>query len=815
MPHAPFECDVTAAAKPGEVNELVVGLQDPPAPAGRRGILEAPTLTAAGQVYTSDVFAQPSVARRQLTLTATVENPGAAPTTIELRHTVLALDSDGVVTREALVKPDLAFPPQAVTVAAGGTAVVPLTQPWANPKLWWPDDPRRYAVETTLSVNGKPVDRVYTPLGFREWAARGDQLTLNGVPWHGRADLRHAGPRALPQAEAAVREWRRNGQTMAYYAGEGPWTGSSQADTLTVFDMAGVPVRRAPAGPPPADPAAGEDWRARLAARVKAERNHPSVFGWEVGGAAGPEVTKAAELVRRLDPTRPVLTGGDAPPPGPPRDYPDAAYAPPGDGPLVLQHAAFPPAAAAEFVGESAYLGRAAAAPGLTRFARMLSEGYRTRGVAAFTLALDAGPDAGHHKAWQPVAVFTREWDAAWPAGVTFPRTLTVLNDARDPSPLAAHWVLQTRHLPSGIELRGNRVLTVPPGGRATLPVTLDLPAVPPGEAVAADWAVVALRGGKEVFRDVKRVRLLGPVKPGDAPLPAVTFDPAGRLPLPVLNLVAGKPVASLADVPAGTRLLVVGPDAVTPELAVSPRWQALAAGGTRVVVFDQAHPLRYPAVPADLEPTAFAGRAAFPEDLAHPAFAGLTADDFLCWSGDHTVYRNCLPQGGPRGAVATPVRRRPRLHGAGRSPRRRGAAAAEPDAAGGEARRPGGAPARREPGALRGRLPAAGPAHRRRDRRGRPAAGAARERRREVHGGRRPRRLARSRRGSSDRRNPGQPGAARRGAGEAEGVPRGGPVARALGGDARGAGGLQRARRLRPRAAAVQAGAGDSGRDP
>ena len=110
---------------------------------------------------------------------------------------------------------------------------------------------------------------------------------------------------------------------------------------------------------------------------------------------------------------------------------------------------------------------------------------------------------------------------------------------------------------------------------------------------------------------------------------------------MPVLNLVAGKPVASLDDVPAGTKLLVVGPDAVTPDLATSPKWLALAAGGTRVVVFDQTHPLHYQALPADLEPTGFAGRVAFPEDPAHPAFAGLTNDDFFCLSGDHVAYRN------------------------------------------------------------------------------------------------------------------------------------------------------------------------------
>ena len=738
-PCAPFECDATAAVKFGGTNEIVVGIKDhyyglaktaddrsprygfalphdrfynagglgatkyadfPTMYKVRRtGILEAPTLTAVGRVYTSDVFAQPSVALKHLTLTTTVENPGPTPVTVEVRHAVRALDRDGVVTREALAKPDLAFAPKSVTVAAGASEVVTLTQPWAAAKLWWPDDPRRYAVETTLAVAGKPIDQFYTPFGFREWGTRGKEFTLNGVPWHGRADLRHTGRQTLAGAEVAVKEWRKNGQTMTRFWGEEPWAGASQADTLTVFDMAGVPVRRSGifdgevasyqlVEDGQVNAALFANWRLQLAAWVKAERNHPSVMVWSLENEVTyinarnfgwlkqvePEMKKAADLVRQLDPTRPVMIdGGDAlldnslPVIGnhyleqAKRDYPDEAYTlskayarPDGwdpwpiarDKPLFLGESFFangaPPSAYSEVLGEVAFLGRAAAAPGVTRFARMLSEGYRTHGVAAFHFWFAEGADADHHKAWQPVAVFTREWNTAWPTGVKYPRTLTVFNDTRDPSAVTVYWILQPKGRAEFPEVRGKQSLSIPLGEKVTLPIALDLPAVPAGETVEADYAVVALRGGKEVFRDVKRVRLLGAVKPlADPVADAVTWDPAGKLPLPILNLVRGKPIASLDDVPKGTKLLVVGPDAVTPDLATSPKWLALAAGGCRVVVFDQTHPLHYQALPADLEPTTFSGRIAFPEDPTHPAFTGLTRDDFLCFSGDHVVYRN------------------------------------------------------------------------------------------------------------------------------------------------------------------------------
>jgi hypothetical protein len=234
-------------------------------------------------------------------------------------------------------------------------------------------------------------------------------------------------------------------------------------------------------------------------------------------------------LVRQFDPTRPVvIDGGDAlldnslPVVGnhdleqAKRDYPDEAYTlskayarPDGwdpwpiarDKPLFLGESFFangaPPAAYSEVLGEAAFLGRAAASPGVTRFARMSSEGYRTHGVAAFYFWFAEGADADHHKAWQPVAAFTREWNTAWPAGVKYPRTLTVFNDTRDPS-----------------------AVTWDPAGKLPLPIlTLvrGLPAADPRRALLAasglkftgsDDPVAALETGEVAIVDGTRGNL-------------------------------------------------------------------------------------------------------------------------------------------------------------------------------------------------------------------------------------------------------------------------------------------------------------------
>ena len=66
-----------------------------------------------------------------------------------------------------------------------------LSEGWANPKLWWPDDPQQYHVVTRLSVAGKVIDERKTKFGFREWSYDGPQFKLNGVPWYGFADAAH------------------------------------------------------------------------------------------------------------------------------------------------------------------------------------------------------------------------------------------------------------------------------------------------------------------------------------------------------------------------------------------------------------------------------------------------------------------------------------------------------------------------------------------------------------------------------------------------------------------------------------------------
>ena len=749
-PCAAFDCDLTAAVKVGQINDLVVCVKDlyyavaktpggksartlfnyPPAKflvqgglgptkyadfptlykVRRAGILEAPAATAAGRVYAADVFVMPSVADESLKVRVTVRNPTAAAATAAVAAAVRPAAGGGVAKE---------LPAVPVAVPAGGEAVVTLAAGWADPVVWWPDAPHLYAVETVVNLDGVVIDRVTTEFGFREWRVAGRDFTLNGVPWRHRADLHAQGPWPdEPAALAAVAAWKANGQTMTRYWGEEPLIGGSQAATLSFFDRAGVCVRRSGVfdgevasyqlvDDGRVNAALFANWKKQVAAWVTAERNHPSVFVWSLENEVTyinarnfgwlrevePEMKAAVTLVTALDPTRPaMLDGGDAltdqslPVAGnhyletDKRAYPDEAYTfdraysrhrpgkggdpwpVPRDKPVFLGESFFaagsPPAAYAEVMGEAAFLGRTAAGLGVSRFARVLSEGYRWHGVAAFHFWFDEGAGRDHHRAWQPDAVLCREYDTVFAAGTDVTRTLKVFHDnARTPATFTVHWLLQTTGTAAPAAVRGKRVVTVAPGATETFPVTLAVPPVPAGGTAAGEFVMTLVKDGKEVFRDIRPVRLFGP-EPAVAGVAAGAvglYDPTGKGAALLAGLVEAVPVAAVTAVPAGVRVLVVGPDAVSQELATDPVWTRLALKGVRVVVFDQAHPLHYQAVPTDLDPTPHAGRLAFPDDPGHPALAGLTAADLAGWpGGGRAVYRHAYrkPTRGGRSVV-------------------------------------------------------------------------------------------------------------------------------------------------------------------
>jgi len=732
-PCAKWDCDITSAVKVGAVNEICVGIKDVyyaisktgdgksarymfNLPTERfyndgglsstryadfpvlfhvraSGILEAPSLIACGQVYTSDVFAIPSVSKGELGLEISVTNPTSVPVDVEISNEVAPLNGGA---------PEKTFAVQKIAVPGGEELTIKLAEAWVNPRLWWPDAPQQYCVLTKLVVAGKQVDVKRTKFGFREWQWDGKSFRLNGVPWNMRADLTHSnfpGGSTIKNPEEAVAQWRKNGQNMFRYWSYKPWTGESQKDTLDFFDAHGVPVRRSgifdgemasymlvEEG---VHKALFDNWIHQLKAWVKAERNHPSIFIWSLENEityinarnfgwlnqVEPEITRAADAVMTLDPTRPVMVdGGDAlrdrslPVYGnhynefPMREYPDEAYtfvkayrrheyrpdespwSIGSDKPLFLGESffasGFTPSAYSQLSGDVAFLGWQQARHGVGWFAKMLSEGYRWHGVAAFHFWL--GPDRAdlHYNSWQPVCVLCREWNWTFGSQQTIQRTLKVFNDTRYSNLITMGWQF---NVANSEVASGKEVFSLPPGTAKETNINFTAPKVQ--TRTQGELILTCHRDGKEVFREVKPIWL---IKPDAAPLPnisksdLVVWDAHGTVKKRLGQRgIRFTEITAFESIPNDAKVLVVGTDALTPRQATDPRWQVLALDGMRILVLDQQNPLHYQAVPADLEVTEHIGRVAFSENLEHPAMAGLDQPDFFTWSKDHIVYRN------------------------------------------------------------------------------------------------------------------------------------------------------------------------------
>ncbi len=734
-----WDCDITRAVKPGQMNEVCLVIKDayyahndkpvgscrrsfnvPVAWMGSRnhvnqhfdfpvgttayaqqaGILEAPSLIIAGPVYTSDVFAKPSVRRSELGLEVTLTNSRAQPAAVQVQCTAVPVGGG-----EAKL-----FASHDLTVQPGEEQVATFSEPWADPKLWWPDEPNLYDLVTRVSVDGNVVDERHTRFGFREWDWTGTKFLCNGVPWQLWADVTLLNGGDDP--EAALATWREHGQNLWRFWGT-HFGGLDKEQTLDLMDEQGMVVRRSGIfDGQGANYLAGladnkalfDNWIDQMEGWVREERNHPSILIWSLENEitfinsrnlglsekVEPEIARGGRAVMALDPTRPVMVDGgnclrdnSLPVNGvhymeaPWRDYPEEAYTLAKayaakddrslgvwtgpwelvkDRPIFMGESFYArgstPSAFAQFGGEGCFSGWGEYTRlGVGRFAKMLSEGYRWHGVAAWHFWMTARETDLHYNSWRPVCVLCREWNWTFAGQSEITRTLKAFNNTHLGGPVEVGWTLNL----DGRRVAGDsKTLQMQPGGAEELSITLAIPAVT--QRTSGELILTTSRDGKEVFREVKRLAVIDPAAGPTPPVRGtgpVILDPEGSV---KARLAArGIPFVEVAgpeDIPDGVQTVIIGKDALSPRDATAPRWVALAAAGARILVLDQENPLRYLAVPADLSPTSYRGSIAFSENLTHPAFEGLEQQDLSVWSGDGIVYRNAYKKA-THGAVS------------------------------------------------------------------------------------------------------------------------------------------------------------------
>ncbi len=754
-----WSCDVTGAIKPGEINEIVVAFKDvvygidPSRAKGRKdnlshyayfplnmtfhvgigmlmdmpvswghggtaetGLAEPVILTAAGKVYTEDVFAIPSFQDKKLDLEITLHNPTSLEVQVEMEN--LVRPRDGGKAQEQV---SLRFENRTLTLAPRASKSITLSQPWAKPHLWFPDDPFMYQVETILRIDGKPVDLRKTPFGFRQWGWKDTTaFTCNSVPW---IFWCYAGK--VDSAAELIEQCKRTGKNSIRYS---VWANHivdtdprkiSTSELLDELDRNGIVVRfNSLFDGEVANYGQGltQDGRAtynrvlfghlkdQFTQWVKGYRNHPSLLIWSLdneivyvnahlqgqGQQWEPASRLLARHVMKVDPTRPVMVDGGRALRDPAewkgvddevrklghlpvngchynelknydvRDYPDAAYSaegwykgpPPfGPWPMVRNQPIFMGecfyargwslAKMASIGGEQCFVGYAQTYAARSKFMRWLSEGYRwNHTVAAWDFGLEKADD-DFQIAWKPIALFCRQWTGHMTAGQKNPRLLKAINQTSQNVTLDLAYALTE----GGETLTSRtRQVVLGPGWDRLWPVEVELPAIQQ-DRLDATFVLSIHRDGKEVFRDERPMRIYRSQSSRPVNMPSGmklrVMDSKGLLTRKLQEMKLDfEPLAKPEDLPAGESLLLIAPGELAADQATKPIWQRLAADGARIVVLEQVHPLKYQALPADLDPVDVEGRIAFSENPAHPIFERIHRDDLSLWSPDHLTYR-------------------------------------------------------------------------------------------------------------------------------------------------------------------------------
>jgi beta-galactosidase len=332
-----WRVDLTPFAKPGENNELVIRLDNPPTssrwyPGG--GIYRNVWLVKTAPVHvghwgTYVTTPDASAASATVNLKVTVDNSSKENAQVSVATEIFALDASGNKTGPAVA----AIPAASVQIAPGASTMTEGKTTVAQPKLWGPypaQKPNRYVAVTTVRQGGQAVDSYETPFGIRTlkfdpnegFFINGQHLKFNGVCDHhdlgalGSAINRRALQRQLEElVEMGCNAIRTSHNPPA-------------PELLDLADEMGLVVM---------DEAFDcwlqrktdldyhlifADWHEQdMRAQVRRDRNHPCVIMWSIGNEVGEQrqgETGAAvaqnltDIVHEEDPTRPTTAAEDS-----------------------------------------------------------------------------------------------------------------------------------------------------------------------------------------------------------------------------------------------------------------------------------------------------------------------------------------------------------------------------------------------------------------------------------------------------------------------------------------------------------------------
>lgn len=361
----PFEIDVTDSVTPRREAEILVGVQDIsyartgdrdrrgpaaqlifPGLAHNPGIWGGVSLRILPELRVVAVAARTTLAPQggetrpegRIQVRVSVENETGRTLGFSLTNEVY----DGA--RQAV-----AFAPVRGTVGPGEQTEVDVGTSWDSAVLWWPDRPHLYSLrtalwstlpgpdgETTAEMASDVVDRVHTPVGFREFRIENDRFMLNNVPIQLRSESvcpisgelfgqllpgAAPGPVEPEQAMQVLAALKRKTGLNAIRFHRMPPSPAllDAADAVGLLAIVEFPLPDDEQRYATDDPRFWDNAQELARQWVATHAHHPSVVMWSIDQGMvrryGREVVEGlrelARVVADADPTRPVENGGD------------------------------------------------------------------------------------------------------------------------------------------------------------------------------------------------------------------------------------------------------------------------------------------------------------------------------------------------------------------------------------------------------------------------------------------------------------------------------------------------------------------------
>jgi len=224
--------------------------------------------------------------------------------------------ASGIITTQELAPPLH----KSIEVPPGKDVSLDLSQAVKNPKKWTAETPNLYTLKLTLNdAQGKPIESVACPMGFREVEIRDGELLVNGkaVLLKGTnrhehdPDTGHTVSRAsMIRDIRLMKQHNINAVRTSHYPNAPLWYDLCDQYGLYLIDEANVESHGMGYGADSLakDPTWKEAHLDRTIRMVERDKNHPSVIIWSLGNEAGDGVnfTATADWIRQRDPTRPV-----------------------------------------------------------------------------------------------------------------------------------------------------------------------------------------------------------------------------------------------------------------------------------------------------------------------------------------------------------------------------------------------------------------------------------------------------------------------------------------------------------------------------